>query len=82
MGRSPSKPQGHLWRENGSPAAAVVEEATLCTERVRQAGGPGGVRMRGDRPALVVSSTSWTPDEDFQILLDAAQLYDAQVIRP
>lgn len=48
---------------------------TLFTEITSQ----GEFRHRPGRPALVTSSTSWTPDEDFGLLLAALQSLDNKI---
>ncbi|KAI8578033.1 hypothetical protein K450DRAFT_248715 [Umbelopsis ramanniana AG] len=50
-------------------------QSTLITQKE-----DGTVRYREDRIQLIVSSTSWTEDEDFQILLDAILQYETNAL--
>lgn len=75
-----------LWvelQEKGYVDVAAVEEqllgrrivdGTLLTEI--RGSDEGGVCERADRPLVLVSSTSWTADEDFSMLLTALTEYD------
>lgn len=64
--------QSTIFRDCGKTKSG--HESTLLTER-----GPDGTVSYGhDRPALIISSTSWTEDEDFSILLNALDKYDEE----
>lgn len=56
-------------------------DITLFTEVVPKSAEDTSSRVvcyRKGRPALVVSSTSWTADEDFGLLFDALRCYDTR----
>jgi beta-1,4-mannosyltransferase len=62
-----------IFRMDDELSLGDGQELTLMT---RKDACDGRVRYRDDRPALVVSSTSWTEDEDFSLLLKALDVYD------
>jgi beta-1,4-mannosyltransferase len=56
-----------------------LTEKTLFTQTLTKKGEITSIELRYDRPALLVSSTSWTADEDFSILIDALDKLQSKV---
>jgi len=57
--------------------AGSAPDKTVFTERFAD----GRVNFCEDRPALLISSTSWTADEDFSLLLKALVKYENAALR-
>ncbi|XP_068618517.1 chitobiosyldiphosphodolichol beta-mannosyltransferase [Battus philenor] len=60
------------YPEFASNDLGTADENTTAFTRIVD----GEVTLRPNRPGIIFSSTSWTPDEDFGILMDALQVYE------
>jgi beta-1,4-mannosyltransferase len=62
-----------------SESDTIDVRKTLFTEEHINKEGKNCIRHRPGRPALITSSTSWTPDEDFGLLLKALLVLDSKI---
>jgi beta-1,4-mannosyltransferase len=58
-------------RLNINESHQLFERYNLLQNQITEIDEKGEVKFKTDRPLLIVSSTSWTPDEDFDLLLES-----------